>query len=71
MKKNEGTIDRGIRILLGVVLLSLMFIGPQTLWGLLGIIPLATGLAGFCPLYTLIGLNTCPLDKDKGQPAPG
>lgn len=71
MKKNEGNIDRIVRVLLGVVLLSLLFIGPQTLWGLVGIVPLATGLAGYCPLYTLFGLSTCPMDKGKGQPAPG
>ncbi|QDG50328.1 DUF2892 domain-containing protein [Persicimonas caeni] len=56
---NEGSIDRIARVVLGVVLLSLVFVGPQTAWGLLGIIPLATGAVGFCPLYRLVGINTC------------
>ncbi|MES2770255.1 MAG: DUF2892 domain-containing protein [Bdellovibrionota bacterium] len=61
MKKNEGKIDRIIRIVVGVGLLSLIFIGPQTMWGLIGIVPLLTGIIGFCPLYKILGLDTCPL----------
>lgn len=61
MKKNEGKIDRVARVLLGVGLLSLFFIGPQTAWGLIGLVPLITGLFGFCPLYKVFGFNTCPL----------
>jgi len=60
MKRNEATWDRVVRVALGAGLLLLVFTGPQTLWGLLGLVPLATGLAGFCPLYRLIGLSTCP-----------
>lgn len=56
---NMGTIDRGLRIVVGVVLLALVFVGPQTLWGLLGIVPLATSLSGWCPAYSLLGMNTC------------
>jgi len=63
MPRNEGTLDRALRIIVGIVLLSLIVIGPQSLWGLVGIIPLVTGLIGFCPLYRVIGLNTCPLNK--------
>jgi len=63
MPRNEGTLDRALRILLGLILLSLVFIGPQTLWGLIGLVPLATGLMGYCPLYQVLGLNTCPLKK--------
>ena len=59
-KTNVGGIDRTLRIALGVVLLSLLFIGPKTLWGLVGLIPLATGILSSCPLYSLIGVNTCP-----------
>ena len=59
MKINVGSIDRGVRLLLGVVLLSLVFVGPQTPWGWLGLIPLATGATGFCPLYTALGMSTC------------
>jgi len=57
--RNEGGPDRAIRIVLGVVLLSLVFVGPQSLWGLVGLVPLATGLAGYCPLYAMFGLSTC------------
>jgi hypothetical protein len=55
---NEGTIDRAVRVALGLALLSLTIVGPQTLWGLVGLVPLATGTIGFCPLYRLIGLKT-------------
>lgn len=50
MFMNVGTIDRTIRALLGVALLALVFVGPKTNWGLIGLIPLVTGLAGYCPL---------------------
>lgn len=60
-RKNEGTIDRALRVVIGIVLLALVFVGPKTPFGWLGIIPLATGLIGSCPLYTLLGLSTCPL----------
>jgi hypothetical protein len=63
MKANEGTIDRAIRVVVGLALLSMVVIGPKSLLGLVGLIPLVTGIAGFCPLYKIIGLNTCPLDK--------
>lgn len=63
MPRNEGTLDRALRILLGLILLSLVFIGPQTLWGLIGLVPLATGIMGYCPVYKILGLNTCPLKK--------
>lgn len=59
MKINIGNIDRSIRVILGLVLLALVFIGPQTLWGLIGIIPIATALMGNCPAYTLLGIQTC------------
>lgn len=59
MTANVGTWDRALRIVLGLVLLSLVFVGPKTPWGLLGLIPLLTGIAGFCPAYRLIGANTC------------
>lgn len=59
MNANVGGIDRGLRIAAGLVLLSLIFIGPKTLWGLVGLVPLATGLLRFCPVYPLLGINTC------------
>jgi len=62
-KANEGTIDRVLRVVVGLGLISLAFIGPHTPWGWVGVVPLATGLAGFCPLYTLLGISTCPAKK--------
>ncbi len=59
MKKNVGTIDMVLRILVGLGLISLVFVGPQTFWGWIGIVPLVTALMGWCPAYTLIGVNTC------------
>ena len=59
MKVNEGSADRGIRIVVGLVLISLVFIGPQSPWGWIGVIPLVTGLIGWCPAYTIFGMNTC------------
>jgi len=59
--KNEGVIDRGLRIVAGLVLISLAFVGPATPWGWIGVVPLLTGLIGYCPVYQLLGLNTCPL----------
>ncbi|TVP89326.1 MAG: DUF2892 domain-containing protein [Thioalkalivibrio sp.] len=56
---NVGTFDRVLRIFVGLVLLSLVFIGPQTLWGLVGLVPLATGLFRWCPGYSLLGMNSC------------
>ena len=60
---NEHTIERVIRVVAGVLLLSLVFVGPQTLVGLVGLVPLATGLVGSCPIYTLLGVSTCSLKK--------
>jgi hypothetical protein len=56
---NEGSIDRGVRVVLGLALLTLLFVGPRTLWGLLGVIPLMTGALGTCPLYRVLGISTC------------
>jgi hypothetical protein len=58
--RNEANWERILRTLVGAILLSLTFIGPQTWWGLLGIIPLVTGSTGVCPLYTILGVSTCP-----------
>lgn len=57
---NEGMIDRVLRILVGAGVLSLAFIGPKTPWAYLGLVPLLTGLVGYCPLYTVLGIRTCP-----------
>lgn len=61
--RNEHPIERVVRVALGLGLLSIVFVGPQTPWGWLGVIPLATGLLGSCPLYSLVGINTCPVAK--------
>jgi hypothetical protein len=61
--QNEATVERVIRVVAGVVLLSLVFVGPQTLFGLVGLVPLVTGLMGSCPIYTLFGFSTCPMKK--------
>lgn len=65
MKTNVGGIDKVLRIVAGLALLSLIFIleGNARWWGLIGIVPLLTGTLGWCPAYTLIGLNTCPAKR--------
>ncbi|MDQ3263138.1 MAG: DUF2892 domain-containing protein [Myxococcota bacterium] len=60
---NEATWDRMLRIVLGVGLLALVFIGPKTWWGLLGLVPLLTGLIGRCPLYRAFGISTCGVSR--------
>lgn len=60
-KTNVGTIDRIFRIVLGIVLIALVFVGPQTPWGWIGVIPLATGFLRTCPLYSLFGISSCKL----------
>ena len=59
MKRNIGNIERVIRVIVGAGILSLAFVGPQSLWALLGIVPILTGLIGWCPPYHLFGINTC------------
>jgi hypothetical protein len=59
IKRNEGRADRTIRVVVGIALLSLLFVGPQTPWALIGLVPLLTGIIGFCPLYRIFGMNTC------------
>lgn len=61
MKANEGAIDRVLRVIVGAGILSLAFVGPQTPWGFIGVVPLATGMIGWCPLYAIFGLSTCPV----------
>ena len=62
---NEHPIERAIRVAVGLALLALAVAGPQTAWGYLGVIPLATGLLGSCPVYTLFGISTCPLNPSR------
>ncbi len=63
MKTNVGTVDRVLRILAGLVLLGLVFSGTIGIWGWIGVVPLATGLFKFCPLYTMLGFSTCPMQR--------
>ena len=59
MKLNEGTIDRALRIIAGVVLIGLTLAGKIGVWGWIGVVPLVTGLIGWCPAYSLLGFKTC------------
>jgi hypothetical protein len=61
--RNEGKIDRTIRVLVGLFLLALVFVGPQSPFGWIGLVPLVTGAVGMCPVYSLFGIQTCSLPK--------
>lgn len=63
MKINVGGIDRILRIVAGLALIGLTLAGVIGVWGWIGIVPLVTGLFKFCPLYSVLGMNTCPMDK--------
>ncbi len=63
--KNVGSIDRVIRVIVGVVLISLVFVGPMTPWGWIGIVPLLTGLYGSCLMYSLLGIKTSPANTES------
>ena len=62
---NEGTVDRTIRVIAGLVLLALVFVGPKTPWGWIGLLPLITGLVGTCPAYMPFGIRTCPKQPER------
>ena len=59
MKQNIHNIERVVRVVVGAAIVSLVFIGPQSPWGWLGLVPMATGLLGWCPPYAMLGINTC------------
>ncbi|HUX33507.1 MAG TPA: DUF2892 domain-containing protein [Gemmatimonadaceae bacterium] len=67
MSRNVGTVDRWVRVLLGLGLLALVFVGPKTMWGLIGLIPFVTGVVSFCPLYSLFGWSSCPLPSTRAS----
>ena len=71
MNRNVGTVDRTIRIVAGLILLSLVFIldGNARWWGLVGLLPLATGLVGWCALYIPLGIDTCSSRQDTRSAA--
>lgn len=59
MERNIGDVERVIRVVVGLGILSLVFVGPKSLWGLVGIVPVFTGATGWCPPYQLLGISTC------------
>lgn len=63
MTANVGTVDRVIRGLVGLFLIAMVFVGPQTAWGWIGVIPLLTAILGYCPAYSFFGFSTCPTAK--------
>ncbi len=63
MPINVGTIDRALRAIVGLVLIALVFVGPQTAWGWIGLVPLLTAVVGFCPAYTLFGVKSCSIKE--------
>jgi hypothetical protein len=63
MKSNVGGIDRILRIVIGLVLIGLAVTGTVGAWGWIGIVPLATAALGFCPLYTVLGFSSCPVNR--------
>jgi Protein of unknown function (DUF2892) len=65
MKVNEGTVDRAVRVVAGLVLIGLAATGTVGAWGWIGVVPLATGLIGWCGAYALLGINTCGVKPAK------
>ncbi|MBP8214298.1 MAG: DUF2892 domain-containing protein [Propionivibrio sp.] len=65
MNANVGGIDKVLRIVVGIVLIGLAALGIVGAWGWIGVVPLLTGLFGWCPLYPLLGINTCPMKKSN------
>jgi hypothetical protein len=65
VKANEGTMDRALRVLVGLTLLVLVAMEQIGLWGLIGLVPLVTGLVGFCPVYSMLGIRTCPAGRRR------
>ncbi len=63
MKTNEGTLDRALRVIAGLVLIGLAVTGTVGVWGWIGVVPLLTGALGWCPLYTVLGFSTCPVKR--------
>jgi len=63
MKVNEGTVDRALRVIAGLALIGLAATGKVGFWGYVGVVPLVTGLIGMCPVYSILGINTCPIQK--------
>jgi len=67
--QNVGSVDRALRVVVGLILISLVFVGPQTLWGWIGVIPIATAAIGWCPAYLPFGIRTCSVDAGDAEAA--
>jgi len=67
MKKNEGALDRTLRVIIGLVLIGLALTETVGVWGYIGIVPLLTGIVGLCPLYSLLGINSCPVTNSESD----
>ena len=65
MGKNVGSLDRALRVIVGIALVAIVFVGPKTPWGWIGLVPLVTAALGWCPLYTLIGVRTCSTEPPR------
>jgi hypothetical protein len=63
MKANEGVMDRSLRVIAGLVLIGLAATGTVGIWAYIGVVPLLTGAIGMCPIYSLLGINTCPTPR--------
>lgn len=63
LPRNESNLDRALRIGIGLFVVSLMFWGPKTMFGLIGLVPIITGALGSCPLYTVFGIRSCPIQQ--------
>ena len=66
MTSNEGSLDRALRVTAGLILITLAATGTVGAWGYIGLVPLVTGAIGLCPLYSLLGINTCPAPQTSG-----
>jgi hypothetical protein len=64
MEKNVGYADKIIRIVVGLGLIALVFVGPKTPWGWIGVVPLLTAAMSWCPLYTVLGIRTCATTRN-------
>jgi len=63
MRKNEGNVDRALRVVAGLLLIGLAATNSVGMWGYIGVVPLLTGVVGMCPLYSVLGINTCPMSR--------
>ncbi|TMM43281.1 YgaP family membrane protein [Colwellia ponticola] len=67
MKKNEGALDRTLRVIIGLALIGLAITETVGVWGYIGVVPLLTGAVGLCPLYSLLGINSCPVTNAESK----